>query len=97
MYALYFSRECRPDAKAGPRAPRGRGEALGKVRPRAALGRLRLIGKKDLLVDTIYVDNAADAHLLALDKLTPESSLAGKSYFLSINDKYIYLKQPGES
>src|SRR5205807_1888579 len=50
---------------------------------RARAGRLRRIGKANKLIDSIYIDNAADAHLLAADRLFPGSPLAGKVYFLS--------------
>ena len=33
------------------------------------------------LIDSIYIDNAADAHLLAADRLAPGSPIAGKAYF----------------
>jgi nucleoside-diphosphate-sugar epimerase len=46
-------------------------------------GALRRIGKKQFLVDTIYVDNAAEAHIMAADKLDIGSSVAGKTYFIS--------------
>ena len=35
------------------------------------------------MIDSIYVDNAAVAHLLAADRLAPGSACAGKAYFLS--------------
>ncbi len=50
---------------------------------RARAGRLRRIGSEPQLVDVIYIDNAADAHLLALDRLAPGSACAGKAYFIS--------------
>lgn len=51
---------------------------------RARAGQLRRVGKGDNLVDTIYVENAADAHLLAADALAePDSAVAGNAYFLS--------------
>lgn len=50
---------------------------------RAKAGRLRLVGHDDPLVDTVYVDNAAEAHLLALEKLEPAAPLAGKAYFIT--------------
>jgi 2-alkyl-3-oxoalkanoate reductase len=34
-------------------------------------------------VDSVYVDNAADAHVLAADRLEPESEVAGKAYFIT--------------
>jgi nucleoside-diphosphate-sugar epimerase len=47
-------------------------------------GKLRILGKGDYLVDTIYVDNAARAHLQAFDKMKKNpSDVAGKAYFLS--------------
>lgn len=49
----------------------------------ARAGKLRRIGDGTNLVDTIYVDNAADAHLLAADRLAPGSPVAGKVYFIS--------------
>ena len=45
--------------------------------------RLKRIGRRDDLVDTIYVDNAADAHVLALKKLVENPSLSGNVYFIS--------------
>jgi nucleoside-diphosphate-sugar epimerase len=46
-------------------------------------GKLRRIGDRPNLVDTVYVDNAARAHLQAADRLTPGSPPAGKAYFIS--------------
>ncbi|XVQ09777.1 NAD-dependent epimerase/dehydratase family protein [Spirillospora sp. CA-255316] len=45
--------------------------------------RLWLLGRDDKLIDTTYIDNAADAHLLALDRLAPGSPLTGRAYFIS--------------
>ncbi len=49
-------------------------------------GRLKIIGRKDDLVDTIYVDNAADAHILAFEKLQENPILSGNIYFVSQDD-----------
>ncbi|MCF6246769.1 MAG: NAD-dependent epimerase/dehydratase family protein [Desulfobacula sp.] len=49
-------------------------------------GRLKMIGRKDDLVDTIYVDNAADAHSLAFQKLSENPTLSGNIYFVSQDD-----------
>jgi nucleoside-diphosphate-sugar epimerase len=46
-------------------------------------GRLKRIGPADDLVDTIYVDNAAYAHVLAFEKLVQNPSLSGNIYFVS--------------
>lgn len=45
--------------------------------------RLKTIGPVNDRVDTIYVDNAADAHLLASEKLMENPSLSGNIYFIS--------------
>lgn len=45
--------------------------------------KLKRVGRKDDLVDTIYVDNAADAHILASQKLIENPSLSGNIYFVS--------------
>jgi 2-alkyl-3-oxoalkanoate reductase len=46
-------------------------------------GGLRRIGNRECLVDTIYIDNAAQAHLQAAEHLEVGSPVAGKVYFLS--------------
>ena len=47
-------------------------------------GKLRLLGKGEHLVDTIYVDNAALAHLHAFETMRNNpTAVAGKPYFLS--------------
>lgn len=61
-----------------------------RIIARGKSGRLRKIGNRPCLVDTVYVDNAARAHLLAADRLTADSPLAGKTYFIS-NDEPIPL------
>jgi nucleoside-diphosphate-sugar epimerase len=48
--------------------------------------KLKQIGRTDDLVDTIYVDNAADAHILACQKLLENPSLSGNVYFVSQDD-----------
>ncbi|RCK79039.1 MAG: NAD(P)H steroid dehydrogenase-like protein in alkane synthesis cluster [Candidatus Ozemobacter sibiricus] len=49
----------------------------------ARAGRLRIVGNNTNLVDTIYIDNAAEAHLLAAERLAPGAPCAGKAYFIS--------------
>ncbi len=53
--------------------------------PRLLANRHRfwLIGRADKPVDTVYIDNAADAHVLALDRLHPASPLCGRPYFIT--------------
>ncbi len=48
--------------------------------------RLKIVGPADDLVDTIYVDNAADAHVLAAEKLISNPELSGNIYFISQDD-----------
>ncbi len=45
--------------------------------------RLVRISKRDNPVDTIYIDDAARAHILAADKLAEKPSLSGNIYFIS--------------
>ncbi len=54
-----------------------------RILERGKQGALRKIGNKPCLVDTIYIDNAAEAHLSAAEKLAVGSAVAGKAYFLS--------------
>ncbi|OQY58560.1 MAG: 3-beta hydroxysteroid dehydrogenase [Desulfobacteraceae bacterium 4572_88] len=44
------------------------------------------VGDGQNLVDTIYIDNAADAHLLAADCLAESPELSGRIYFISQDD-----------
>ncbi|MDM8538532.1 NAD-dependent epimerase/dehydratase family protein, partial [Desulfobacterales bacterium HSG17] len=44
---------------------------------------LRIVGTGKNLVDTIYIDNAADAHILAAEKLETNPELSGNIYFIS--------------
>ncbi len=55
---------------------------------RARAGQLRFVGGGQNLVDTVYIDNAVDAHLLAADALAPGSPCAGKAYFISNGDPW---------
>jgi nucleoside-diphosphate-sugar epimerase len=54
-----------------------------RIIARARAGRLRRIGRRPNLVDSTYIDDAAEAHLRAADRLAPGSPIAGKVYFLS--------------
>jgi nucleoside-diphosphate-sugar epimerase len=49
----------------------------------ARAGRLRRIGDGRNRVDTTYIDNAAEAHLLAADALGAGPDLSGRVYFIS--------------
>jgi nucleoside-diphosphate-sugar epimerase len=49
----------------------------------ARADRLRRVGSGTNLVDTIYIDNAAHAHLLAEAALKDNPAISGKAYFIS--------------
>lgn len=44
------------------------------------------VGNRNNLVDTIYIDNAAHAHVLAHEKLSKDDALSGKVYFITQDD-----------
>ncbi len=69
----------RPHLIWGP----GDNHLIPRILARARAGRLRRLGWRNPLIDSIYVENAADAHVLAADRLAPGSPVAGKVYFLS--------------
>lgn len=69
----------RPHLIWGP----GDNHLLPRLIARAKAGQLRRIGSQRKLVDTLFIDNAADAHLLAADALAPGATWAGKAYFIS--------------
>ena len=50
---------------------------------RAKSGQLRLVGDGSNLVDTVYIDNVVDAHLLAAERIAPGAPCAGRPYFIS--------------
>lgn len=75
----------RPHLIWGPNDP----HLVPRVLERGRLGKLKLVGREDKLVDTIYIDNAAYAHVLAaLELCEPQPKCQGKAYFLS-NDEPI--------
>lgn len=76
----------RPHLIWGP----GDNHLVPRLLERARTGRLRRVGRGDNLVDTVYVDNAADAHLLAAERLLPGSPVCGKAYFIT-NDEPVPL------
>ena len=69
----------RPHLIWGP----GDNNLLPRILARARRGQLRRIGRRDPLIDPIYIDNAALAHLLAADRLEPGSPIAGRTYFVT--------------
>ncbi|TWU17814.1 NAD-dependent epimerase/dehydratase family protein [Bythopirellula polymerisocia] len=70
----------RPHLIWGPGDP----HLVPRLIERVRSGRLRRVGDGTNLVDVIFVENAAAAHLQAVDTLTQSNSpVAGKAYFLS--------------
>jgi len=69
----------RPHLIWGP----GDNHLVPRILARGRSGRLRRIGRGNKLIDSVYIDNAAEAHLLAMDRLAPGSPVAGKPYFIS--------------
>lgn len=55
---------------------------LPRVINQARVGKLKMIGNGDNQVDVIYVEEAARAHVLAMQALEGEALAAGKAYFL---------------
>ncbi|MEN8615895.1 NAD-dependent epimerase/dehydratase family protein [Shewanella baltica] len=75
----------RPHLIWGPGDP----HLVPRVLARGRLDKLKLVGREDKLVDTIYIDNAAYAHVLAaLELCQVKPKCQGKAYFLS-NDEPI--------
>jgi nucleoside-diphosphate-sugar epimerase len=74
----------RPHLIWGP----GDNHLIPRIVARARAGRLRRIGDRTNLVDSIFIDNAAEAHLQAADLLGPASRPAGRAYFLSQGDPW---------
>jgi nucleoside-diphosphate-sugar epimerase len=71
----------RPHLIWGPGDP----HILPRLVQKARGGSLALPGP-DKLIDTVFVDNAARAHVLALEELTGQARNAGKPYFIT-NDE----------
>lgn len=69
----------RPHLIWGP----GDNHLVPRIVAKARAGKLRRIGNSPCLVDTVYVDNAAHAHLLAADRLVFGGEVAGKAYFIT--------------
>ena len=71
----------RPHLIWGP----GDTQLTAKILDRARRGQLRFVGDGRALVDSTYIDNAVDAHLLAAAALA-QGRGAGRAYFISQGD-----------
>ncbi len=76
----FLSCSLRPHLIWGPRD----NHLIPRLLQRARAGRIMMIGDGRNLIDNIYVENAAAAHIQAAEALLPDDSpVAGKAYFLS--------------
>jgi len=69
----------RPHLIWGPGDP----HLIPRLLARARSGKLRRVGHREVVIDVTYVDNAAQAHVLAIDRLAIGSPIAGKPYFIT--------------
>ncbi len=69
----------RPHLIWGPRD----NNLIPRIIERAKQRKLKKVGDGTNMVDIVYVENAADAHLNALDALQEGAAAAGKAYFIS--------------
>jgi 2-alkyl-3-oxoalkanoate reductase len=69
----------RPHLIWGPRDP----HLLPRLIARAEQGRLRIVGDGRNQVSVTYVENAAEAHLRAAERLHPGAPCAGRAYFVN--------------
>lgn len=69
----------RPHLIWGPRD----NHLIPRLIQRARSGRLRRVGDGTNLISMSYVENAANAHLQALDRLEEGSRVAGQAYFIN--------------
>ena len=56
---------------------------MPRLAERARAGRLRIVGTGNNLIDTTFIDNAAQAHIDAFHHLVPDAACAGRAYFVS--------------
>jgi olefin beta-lactone synthetase len=58
-------------------------QLVPRILDRARAGKLRIVGSGQQQIDATYIDNAALAHVLALDRVAPGAACAGKAYYIS--------------
>lgn len=69
----------RPHLVWGPGDP----HLVPRILARARRGRIALPGGGTKRIDTTYIDNAADAHVCALERLAPGAACDGRAYFIT--------------
>jgi 2-alkyl-3-oxoalkanoate reductase len=78
----------RPHLIWGP----GDNQVIPRVVDRARKGRLALVDGGRKKIDCTYIDNAAEAHMMAFDRLAPGAACAGKAYFIT-NGEPVVLRE----
>ncbi len=68
----------RPHLIWGPGDP----HLFPRVIQRGRMGKLKIVGDGENLVDIVYVENAARAHVQAMEKMVPHSRICGQAYFI---------------
>ena len=68
----------RPQLMWGPGDP----HLFPQIIQKGKEGKLRIVGDGENLVDVLYVENAARAHVQAMEHLAPGSRVCGETYFL---------------
>ena len=80
----------RPHLLWGP----GDRQLLPRLLTRARAGQIRRVGDGKNLIDIVYVENAAAAHIQAADALSDGSPVCGRPYFIS-QDEPVNLLEMG--
>jgi nucleoside-diphosphate-sugar epimerase len=69
----------RPHIVTGP----GDNHIIPRLIERAEKGRLRIIGNGSNFIDTVFIDNLVDAHMLAIQALDGNPVCRGQAYFIT--------------
>ncbi len=69
----------RPHLMWGP----GDNHLVPRLVRKTRAGKMKFVGDGKNIVDTTFIDNAAEAHILAAEHLAPDAACAGKAYFIT--------------
>ena len=69
----------RPHLMWGP----GDNHLVPRLVRKARAGKMKFVGDGKNIVDTTFIDNAAEAHILAAEALSADAACAGKAYFIT--------------
>jgi len=87
----------RPSGIFGPRDVQAWPGFIGVAKEKLPFGygkSIMAIGDGKNIFDWTYVENVAYAHVLASDKMTPGSSIAGQSYFITNGEPTLFWDMP---